>query len=80
MLFSTHQGWRDVESLYVWASQNLPSLVADVSGDDFHNEILTSQEPWLLDFFSPWCGPCIRFAPQFERVAKVDKRINIKKR
>lgn len=26
--------------------------------EELKNEILTSSEPILIDFYAPWCGPC----------------------
>lgn len=57
-----------------WLFGFLPSRVADLTGDDFY-EILNSEEPWLVDFFAPWCGHCQIFAPEFEKVAEVTRSV-----
>ena len=32
------------------------------------NETLTkSKKPWLIQFYSSWCGHCQRFAPEFKK-------------
>lgn len=34
------------------------------------NETLDNNEIVIVDFWAPWCGPCIQFAPIFEMVSE----------
>ena len=37
------------------------------------DNVVDSEDPWIIDFYAPWCGHCIQFAPHYEKVAKVSQ-------
>ncbi|XP_076340321.1 dnaJ homolog subfamily C member 10-like [Tachypleus tridentatus] len=69
--FNTYNGWnRDAMSLRAWIQTYLPSFVTELTANDFLKKVIPDKEPWLIDFYAPWCGHCQVFAPEFEDIAK----------
>lgn len=53
----------------------LPSPVKQLNKEQFKKEVVSQEDykyqPWLVDFYAPWCGHCVNFEPEFVMVAEV---------
>ena len=51
--------------------------VLHINNDNFHNEVLNSDKPVLLDFFASWCGPCRMVGPILDEIAEEREDIKV---
>src|SRR5438876_1819768 len=42
----------------------------EINQSNFETEVLKSNQPVLVDFWSEWCGPCKMLAPVLDEIAK----------
>ena len=41
----------------------------NINKNNFHEEVMNSDKPVLVDFWAPWCGPCRMVVPIVDEIA-----------
>ncbi|CAG2056238.1 unnamed protein product [Timema podura] len=68
---SIYSGYsKTARSLFHWLFNFLPSPVLELNPSTFNDHVMMDKDVWLVDFFAPWCGHCVEFAPVFHVIAQ----------
>jgi thioredoxin 1 len=49
--------------------ETMSSQVVTLTEANFADEVLASDQPVVVDFWAPWCGPCRMLSPMVEKLA-----------
>ncbi|XP_071950978.1 protein disulfide-isomerase A6 homolog [Antedon mediterranea] len=60
---------------YCCALYSKTSDVVELTAANFQDKVVNSDEPWLVEFYAPWCGHCKSLVPEWNKAATALKGI-----
>ena len=57
----------------------MAGAITEVTDTNFQAEVLEADQPVLVDFWAPWCGPCRIVAPHLEELDRERQDLRVVK-
>lgn len=48
----------------------MDSMALEITDAIFEEQVLKSDKPVLVDFWAPWCGPCVTIGPIIDQISE----------
>ncbi|XP_042301946.1 dnaJ homolog subfamily C member 10 [Sceloporus undulatus] len=65
--YEIHHGKKILHDIVAFAKESVNSHVITLGPQNFPGK---EKEPWLVDFFAPWCPPCRALLPELRKASK----------
>ncbi|KAM7096474.1 dnaJ homolog subfamily C member 10 isoform 2-T3 [Ciconia maguari] len=65
--YEIHHGKKILYDIVAFAKESVNSHVITLGPQNFPDK---EKEPWLVDFFAPWCPPCRALLPELRKASK----------
>lgn len=68
--YEVYHGRVNARDLASFAKESAGSRLQTLTAATFRRNVLQSGSTWLVDFFAPWCPPCMRTLPELRKVSR----------
>lgn len=68
--YEVYHGRINARDLASFLKESMGSRLETLTSSTFESNVLRSSSPWLVDFFAPWCPPCMRALPELRKTSR----------
>lgn len=69
--YEIYHGRTNSHDIATFVRESLTSFVETLGPDVFPNDIIVKNQPWLIDFYAPWCPPCMHLLPEIRKTSRI---------